>query len=216
MLKPNCLKSIYHEKQVKELCALHALNNLFQNSSAFTKPLLDEICYNLSPNHFLNPHKSIFGLGNYDVNVIMAALQLKNCEAIWFDKRKDPSCLNFYNIQGFILNIPTEYYIGFVKLPIQRKHWIAIRQVDDVFYNLDSKLDKPELIGGENELLVYLRQQIDMHEREIFVIVKKEVKETESWRIGSTEFNSFSESVEYITASESSSTPDTSELITLR
>ena len=28
---------IYHEKQMKELCALHSLNNLFQDPSAFSK-----------------------------------------------------------------------------------------------------------------------------------------------------------------------------------
>ena len=37
--------SIYHEKQSKELCALHALNNLFQDEKAFTKSELDNICY---------------------------------------------------------------------------------------------------------------------------------------------------------------------------
>lgn len=36
--------NVYHEKQVKELCALHALNNLFQSKEAFTKSELDEIC----------------------------------------------------------------------------------------------------------------------------------------------------------------------------
>lgn len=30
----------------------------------------------------------MLGLGNYDINVIMAALQKKGCEAVWFDKRK--------------------------------------------------------------------------------------------------------------------------------
>lgn len=34
---------IYHEKQVKELCALHALNNLFQESF-FSKQILDDLC----------------------------------------------------------------------------------------------------------------------------------------------------------------------------
>lgn len=34
---------IYHEKQVKELCALHTLNNLFQETF-FTKPILDNLC----------------------------------------------------------------------------------------------------------------------------------------------------------------------------
>lgn len=42
----------------------------------------------LSPDHLVNPHKSVLGLGNYDVNVIMSALQLRGYEAIWFDKRK--------------------------------------------------------------------------------------------------------------------------------
>lgn len=74
--------------QVKELCALHALNNLFQERDAFSKTELDAICYSLSPNVWINPHKSLLGLGNYDINVIMAALQRKGYEAIWFDKRK--------------------------------------------------------------------------------------------------------------------------------
>lgn len=73
---------------MKELCALHALNNLFQEHDAFSKTELDAICYSLSPNVWINPHKSLLGLGNYDINVIMAALQQKGYEAIWFDKRK--------------------------------------------------------------------------------------------------------------------------------
>lgn len=80
--------TIYHERQVKELCALHALNNLFQEYEAFSKTELDEICHSLSPNVWINPHKSLLGLGNYDINVIMAGLQRKGCEAMWFDKRK--------------------------------------------------------------------------------------------------------------------------------
>lgn len=81
-------KKVYHEKQVRELCALHALNNLFQEKGAFSKNELDSICYNLSPENWINPHKSVLGLGNYDVNVIMRALQIRNYEMIWFDKRK--------------------------------------------------------------------------------------------------------------------------------
>lgn len=34
---------IYHEKQRRELCALHALNNVFQDSNAFTRETLQEI-----------------------------------------------------------------------------------------------------------------------------------------------------------------------------
>ncbi|CAO2601702.1 Josd1 [Lemmus lemmus] len=34
---------IYHEKQRRELCALHALNNVFQDSNAFTRETLQDI-----------------------------------------------------------------------------------------------------------------------------------------------------------------------------
>ena len=159
--------------KVKELCALHALNNLFQERG-FSKQELDQICYSLSPDVWINPHKSLLGLGNYDINVIMAALQKRGCEAVWFDKRKsvvvlkhnkactvffkwvflkifyvnrDPNCLRLDNIDGFILNVPTEYKLGFVLLPLKRRHWIALKKIDGAFYNLDSKLDSPQLIG---------------------------------------------------------------------
>lgn len=36
--------SIYHEKQIKELCAMHALNNLLQEKEAFSQKQLDQIC----------------------------------------------------------------------------------------------------------------------------------------------------------------------------
>lgn len=79
--------TIYHEHQSLMMCALHTLNNLFQDQKAFTRQDLDNICYSLNPDAFVNPHKNVFGLGNYDVNVVMAALQLKNYEAVWFDRR---------------------------------------------------------------------------------------------------------------------------------
>lgn len=79
---------IYHEKQIKELCALHALNNLFQQRHFFSKLELDSVCHSLSPDVWINPHKSFLGLGNYDINVIMKALQSKGLETVWFDKRK--------------------------------------------------------------------------------------------------------------------------------
>ncbi|KAK9504255.1 hypothetical protein O3M35_010630 [Rhynocoris fuscipes] len=71
----------------------------------------------------------------------MAALQRKGCEAIWFDKRKSPECLQLNHIRGFILNVPSDYRLGFVLLPLRKRHWIAIRKIAGLYYNLDSKLD---------------------------------------------------------------------------
>lgn len=80
---------IYHERQTKQLCALHALNNLFQSPSTFSKQDLDAICKELSPDsRIFNPHRSVLGLGSYDVNVIIAALSKKGLDVVWFDKRK--------------------------------------------------------------------------------------------------------------------------------
>ena len=93
-------ENIYHEKQSRELCALHALNNLFQSENAFTVTELNNICYTLSPDTWVNPHKSSIGLGNYDVNVITAALNGKDHDLVWFDKRKDPRTIKLVNIEA--------------------------------------------------------------------------------------------------------------------
>ncbi|XP_071035493.1 josephin-1 isoform X2 [Parasteatoda tepidariorum] len=173
-------KNIYHEKQVKEMCALHALNNLFQDKEAFNKQTLDNICHSLSPDNLVNPHKSVLGLGNYDVNVLMAAVQLKGYEAIWFDKRRDPSNIDFTKIYGLILNVPSE--MKFLPLRLNRKHWIAVKEIEGTFYNLDSKLDRPSVIGKESDLMSYLREQIRGKDREIFLIVPQELDRKNLWK----------------------------------
>jgi len=178
------MNDIYHERQSKELCALHALNNIFQARDAFSQRELDEICYNLSPDTWINPHKSLLGLGNYDINVVTAALNCKNCDIIWFDKRKDPSIIKLDKVIGFILNIPNDYTFGWLRLPFHRKHWIALKRIHAAFYNLDSKLKKPAMIGGEAEFLTFLRNEMDNSETQLLLVVDKEVAEGDKWRTG--------------------------------
>lgn len=60
---------------------------------------------------------------------------------------RDPSCLQLDYISGYILNVPSDYRLGFVLLPLKRRHWVAVRQVDGTYYNFDSKLETPLLIG---------------------------------------------------------------------
>jgi len=183
--------SIYHEKQVKSLCALHALNNLFQDGKAFSQTELDTICRDLSPHSWVNPHKSVLGFGNYDINVIMTALQTRQYETIWFDKRKDPSELNFENIYGYILNVPSDCRLGWLSFPLKRKHWVAIRRLPQPrdsslssYYNLDSKLEFPDNIGSEENLINYLRDELKSAEKELFLVVTLEVGKFEAWKKG--------------------------------
>uniref|UniRef100_A0A803Y7Y8 ubiquitinyl hydrolase 1 n=2 Tax=Meleagris gallopavo TaxID=9103 RepID=A0A803Y7Y8_MELGA len=70
-------------------------NNVLQRP-CFTRQAADDICKRLAPEARLNPHRSLLGSGNYDVNVIMAALHSVGMAAVWWDKRRsDPKCTFF-------------------------------------------------------------------------------------------------------------------------
>ncbi|XP_030568695.1 josephin-like protein [Drosophila novamexicana] len=175
---------IYHERQVAQLCALHALNNLYQRRNLFSKQQLDDYCYALTPRVWLNPHRSWLGWGNYDINVIMYAVQQLNCETIWFDRRRDPHCLNLAGIFGFILNIGVAVrFAYYIELPgVRSRHWVALRRIDGNYYNLDSKLAQPRCIGSAHKFLDYLRQQLrPENDHELFVIVARQRAEQQCW-----------------------------------
>ena len=114
---------------------------------------LDEICLRLNPATVLNPHKSMLGTGNYDINVIMSALNSRlvhlrllfsqsfellkrsprSYQAVWHDKRKKVSSIELARVSGVILNTMSTMQVGFFKLPIRRRHWVAIQVI---LYNL--------------------------------------------------------------------------------
>ncbi|XP_077932766.1 josephin-1 isoform X3 [Halichoerus grypus] len=139
--------------------------------------------YKLSPNTMVTPHKkSMLGNGNYDVNVIMAALQTKGYEAVWWDKRRDVSAIALTNVMGFIMNLPSSLCWGPLKLPLKRQHWICVREVGGAYYNLDSKLKMPEWIGGESELRKFLKHHLRGKNCELLLVVPEEVEARQSWR----------------------------------
>lgn len=149
---------IYHEKQRGALCALHALNNLFQESGCFTVTELDEICFQLCPSYWFNPHRSLIGGGNYDINVIMLALACRGLDTIWFDKRLLPENLVFDKIMGFIMNVPSPETPW--SLPILEprgevdRHWVTLKRISNFFYYLDSELENPMFIGRVRRIYI--------------------------------------------------------------
>uniref|UniRef100_A0A452J6V3 Josephin-2 n=1 Tax=Gopherus agassizii TaxID=38772 RepID=A0A452J6V3_9SAUR len=171
---------VYHERQRLELCAVHALNNVLQERR-FTQEAADEICKRLAPDARLNPHRSVLGTGNYDVNVIMAALQSLDFAAIWWDKRRPLEQLVLSRVHGFIVNVPSNVSLGFVSLPVRRKHWIAVRQVGGTYYNLDSKLKAPACVGGEGELRAFLQDFLSQGPCEVLLVVSRAVEESGGW-----------------------------------
>ncbi|KAM4036388.1 josephin-2-like [Anomaloglossus baeobatrachus] len=102
---------------------------------------------------------------NYDVNIILVALQTLDYAAVWWVKRRRVVGRK----EGCIMAASTAHYaplllftglwtvwpyfaypisLGFLSVPITRKHQIAVRQINGVYYNLDSKLKSPSRLGG--------------------------------------------------------------------
>lgn len=179
---------IYHEKQSRMLCALHALNNVLQDK-IFSKSALDDIANNLSPSKFVNPHRNFFGLGNYDANVLVLALQQCNYDIVWCDKRKSVKDhnLNLDNILGFILNTLSRRRVFSFNLPYAGSHWIAFRHIAvngvGQYYNLDSKLRAPVPVASTNEEFIdYLEQRLrEYPDTQLLFVVSKDVLQQRSW-----------------------------------
>lgn len=186
----------YHEKQVRQLCALHSLNSLF-GGPVFTKAMLDQIDSWMLQQRLTTPggvdreekksaQKSVFGFGNYDVNVIMLAVQARECEALWWNRKRDVSRLNLDHIVGFIVNMPARPRVLFFPMPFTRRHWFSIRacltaDLQRQYFNFDSKLDAPSRIGNDASMFSYLSEVIAGKDRELLVIVPHFAAETGSW-----------------------------------
>ena len=83
------------ETQRLLLCGLHALNNAVQGDAAhWDKAELDALCDTLDPPVcggwclcWLNKHRHWLGLGDYDVNVLLCALESRGLVGSWWDAR---------------------------------------------------------------------------------------------------------------------------------
>ncbi|CAL8102247.1 unnamed protein product [Calicophoron daubneyi] len=181
-------QTIYHEKQSRMLCALHALNNVLQDK-IFSKNSLDEIADNLCPSALLNPHKNFLGLGNYDANVLVLALQQCGYDIVWCDKRKTvrEHNLDMDNILGFILNTLCRRHVFTVPLPYAGSHWISFRRLTingvTQYYNLDSKLRSPQAIASsDSEFLDYIEGRLrEFPETQLLFVVSQDVLQQRSW-----------------------------------
>lgn len=175
---------IYHERQRLQFCLLHSLNNLFQQKDAFTRPRLNEIAEKLvleEPNKetwtplsvLFKPHHNAL-TGNYDINVLIAALEDKGKNVVWHDRRKGANSIDLdgpeADLMGILLNVPVKKLAGLWKC----RHWVTLRKIDGVWYNLDSDLVAPHpfkdservqefldcIIGHGGEVLLVLNNKL--------------------------------------------------------
>ena len=128
---------------------MHSLNNML-GSAIFTSDSLNAICYQLSTD-FINPHKHIFG-GDYDVNVLLLALQQREFEYEWWDNRKAGFTVKEQCV-GLLVNVRVGSIFSILQkiFRISDRHWLAVRRVGKQFYWMDSKEEEAKTMS-ENEL----------------------------------------------------------------
>ncbi|CAL9096634.1 unnamed protein product [Musa textilis] len=173
-------KPIYHEKQRLQFCLLHALNNLMQEKDSFCRAELDAIAEKLLADDpfrsqwtplslIFKPHHNVF-TGNYDVNVLIAALESRRKKVVWHDRRNGASSINLAeeSLLGIMLNIPVRRFGGIWS----GRHWVSLRDVNGVWYNLDSDLASPVPFEHQEEMREFLNDVIDQG-GEILIILRE-------------------------------------------
>ncbi|KNA22938.1 hypothetical protein SOVF_029290 [Spinacia oleracea] len=158
---------IYHERQRLQFCLLHALNNLFQEKDAFSRVDLNGIAEELNLDDptpvkwnpisvVFKPHHNLF-TGNYDVNVLIAALERRGKNVVWHDRRNGAGSIASLEgsedgLMGIVLNIPVRRYGGLLK----NRHWLTLRKIGGIWYNLDSDLKAPTPFEDVDDVRVFL------------------------------------------------------------
>ena len=116
----------------------------------------------------------MFGLGNYDANVLINAVQKRGFRVDWYDRRRriTPESVNIGNddaIIGLICNRPTRSMMGLMK----GAHWYSIRLLGDKYYNLDSYLPRPQAFADEASVRLHLQALLDSSEEANLLMIRK-------------------------------------------
>lgn len=152
--------SLYHERQVLALCAVHAVNNLLQ-CRRFTKRDFDRACLTLAPrNQWRNPHRGMLRMGDFDLNAITMLLQQEGYSVTWHNQRASIELKNLEHAIGILWNVQATS--SWSRL-FGGRHWIALLCEDNCWVNLDSILAAPALIGSSADCVQLLSTVPDAH-----------------------------------------------------
>lgn len=160
---------VYHETQRRMWCALHALNALLQEP-AYDAAALTEIALSIGGKLQLAHRWPL--MGNWDINVMMIALQQRGLEVQWWDQRRSIDALQRLaegtDCVGLICNEPGAWLFGMV--PSQ--HWFTIRRVRGEWYDLDSKLQRPAALRA-GALFSRLQRLLGREAGQVLVVVRR-------------------------------------------
>jgi josephin len=125
-------------------CGLHSLNNLFQIPKLFTHHHLESIVHEYDKRKFFNDYRTLW-LGNYDLRILISAIN--RCG---FDVRQ----IDIYHGES-IYTLRWDLFFGLL-INLNGTHWFTIKNLNGIYYNLDSTLRKPIQIGQKEDLIKYL------------------------------------------------------------
>lgn len=174
----------YHERQRLMRCGQHAINNLLGMASV-TSSELDAIARELSEGGLGLAHRWPI-LGNYDINVILIALQRRGYEAEWWDRRKRQDELQATlcstaasaAIVGALLNVRSRPRLLGGLLPFGR-HWLALRPVaangppSQQWLDVDSDLEQPAVLEDVSALLAKVEQLLSEADGHLIVVRRR-------------------------------------------
>ncbi|CAN8068657.1 unnamed protein product [Agarophyton chilense] len=172
---------VYSERQSRFRCGLHAINALLKYP-AYTPASLDAIADDLrsyhgaNTNHFRHPHRSMLGMGDYDINVLLVALQQHGMSARWFSQKQQiQSVINSPHLVGFLVNLRATSFLAraFSFLFEDSRHWVAIPRYYSNFFLVDSKRNQPWKFPSNPHLMNYF-QQIMAHDAHVFIVEREQ------------------------------------------
>ena len=117
------------------------------------------------------PHHNVL-TGNYDINVLIAALEEKGKSVVWHDHRKGASSIDVDApedvLMGFVINVAVTRFAGIWR----SRHWIALRKIDGVWYNLDSDLTAPQPFFDTDKVREFLDSTL-AHGGEVLIVMNE-------------------------------------------
>ncbi len=188
---------LYHERQRRLCCGVHALNNCFQQPWV-DAAALDHIAVRMAAEQGA-PGTGAFRswlprLGNWDIGVLVAALQdgqgarlsqhlLANA-ALAADLGTLRAALlrqqgggggggggsTTPRIQGVLVNIRSRN--RWSRWLLDGRHWLALIRspTNGLWYDMDSKLPAPEALGNVDKMLDCVKRCIEQEDGQAFVV----------------------------------------------
>lgn len=140
------------------------MNNLFQIPKLFTRHHLEQIARKYDKRIVFNEYATLW-LGNYDIQILIEAINScgYNVRQIDFSRGESLSTLPWDTYFGLLINL-------------NGSHWFTVKNLNGIYYNLDSTLRKPFQIGHRDRLIEYLNRLI-YHTRKVYLFVVNQQQE---------------------------------------